>query len=588
MAIKSRAAGGEPPVSPWAGHQLADADTGTGPAADAAAGLASLAFITAAIRRRRRLWCVAAALGLVLGVGLYLERPPAYHATAQALLTLGPNEDPNTGMDTDVALAQSIPVAAIALQKLGLPESAGAFLGSYTATPVTNRVILITTSAKSSDAAVRAANAVITAFLQFRADRLRAYQRLISTSADEEIASARAQAIPIASHLSALEGNATSPAQRAKLNDLQNQLSALANQQNSALASRESVRAQTNTAVSGSYIIDAAAPLPHSRKKPAIIDALTGLIAGLALGIGFVVISALVSDRLRWRDDIAHALGSSVRLSVGQVRLGRLLPGRRGLAATGNPDVQLIAGHLRGCLPGRPAALAVVPADRVDVAALAVVALALSCAEQGRQVIVADLCPDAPAARLLRAPGRGVHQVEVDRTPLVVAVPERGDVVPAGPLTPVAGPTRPASADISAAYSSADVLLTLATLDPMLGAEHLATWATDVVVTVTAGQSSWTRVQAVGEMIRLAGTRLVSAVLIGADTTDESLGVTRTPNDGRHTRAANDDSYSAANGHIAPVNVDSSHRPLLPRPADRGAGRHVPGRRRPMDPPDPR
>lgn len=556
-AITRQSARGDPPEGPWAGYQVADADTETGPAADTAAGLASLAFITAAIRRRRRLWCVTAALGLVLGAGLYIERPPAYHATAEALLTLGPNEDPNTGMDTNVALAQSLPVAAIAVQKLGLPESAGAFLGSYTAAAVTNRVILITTSARSSDAAVRAANEVITAFLQFRADQMRAYQRLVSTSLDQEIASARTQAVPIASHISALEGNATSPAQRAKLNGLQAQLGALANQQSSALFTRESVQAQTKTAVSGSSIISAAAPVSHSRKKPAVIDALTGLIAGLALGMGFVVVSALVSDRLRRRDEIAYALGSSVRLSVGRVRLPRLLPGRRGLAATGNPDVQHIAGHLRGCLAGRPAALAVVPADRVDVAALAVVALALSCAEQGKRVIVADLCPEVPAARLLRAAVPGVHQVEVGGTRLVVAVPERGDVVPAGPLTPVAEPAGPATMDISAVYSSADLLLTLAALDPMLGAEHLATWATDVVVTVTAGQSSWTRVQAVGEMIKLAGTRLVSAVLIGADKADESLGVTRIPYAGLHTRASNDGSHSAANGFLMPVDADS-------------------------------
>jgi capsular polysaccharide biosynthesis protein len=544
-------------LSPWAGDQLAGPDTDTGPAADAAAGLASLSFIIEAIWRRKRLWCVAAALGLVLGVGLYLERPPPYQATAMALLTLGPNEDPNTAMDTDVALAQSRPVAAMALQKLGLRESVSAFLGSYAATPVTGRVILITTSARSSDAAIRAANEVITAFLRFRADQLRAYQRLVSTSLDQEIASAKAQAIPIADHISALEVNAASPAQSAKLNGLQAQLGALANQQSGALSGRESVQEQTNTAVRGSSIIDAAAPVSHSRKKPAVIDALTGLIAGLVLGMGFVAVSALASDRMRWRDDIAHALGSSVRLSVGPVRLRRLLPGRRGLAAIGKPDVQRIAGHLRGCLPGRPSALAVVPADRVDAAALAVVALALSCAEHGERVMVADLCPDVPAARLLMAAVPGVHQVEVDGTPLVVAVPERGDVVPAGPLTPVVEPARPASVDVSAAYSSTDVLLTLASLNPMLGAEHLATWASDVVVTVTAGQSTWTRVQAVGEMIRLAGTRLVSAVLIGADKTDESLGVTHMPDAGLQTKAANDGSHSAANGFLMPVDADS-------------------------------
>ncbi len=41
---------------------------------------------------------------------------------------------------------------------------------------------------------------------------------------------------------------------------------------------------------------------------------------------------------------------------------------------------------------------------------------------------------------------------------------------------------------------------------------------------VTAGQSSWTKIHAVGEMIRLAGTPPVSAVLIEADKGDESLG----------------------------------------------------------------
>ncbi|HUK73238.1 MAG TPA: hypothetical protein VLW50_31570, partial [Streptosporangiaceae bacterium] len=48
------------------------------------------------------------------------------------------------------------------------------------------------------------------------------------------------------------------------------------------------------------------------------------------------------------------------------------------------------------------------------------------------------------------------------------------------------------------------------------------------VVVVTAGRSSSTRIHAVGEMIRLAGTPLVSAVLVGADKTDESLGATPT------------------------------------------------------------
>ena len=85
----------------------------------------------------------------------------------------------------------------------------------------------------------------------------------------------------------------------------------------------------------------------------------------------------------------------------------------------------------------------------------------------------------------------------------------------------------PAQADpaLVTACSSADLLLTLAILDPALGGDHLGTWATSVVAVVTAGESSAEKIYSVGEMIRLAGTRLDSVVLIGADKTDESLGV---------------------------------------------------------------
>ena len=88
------------------------------------------------------------------------------------------------------------------------------------------------------------------------------------------------------------------------------------------------------------------------------------------------------------------------------------------------------------------------------------------------------------------------------------------------------GPAQAGDA-LVASYASADLLLTLVTLDPALGGDHLATWATNAVVVVSAGQSSAERIHGVGEMIRLAGMRLDSVVLIGADKSDESLGLTR-------------------------------------------------------------
>jgi capsular polysaccharide biosynthesis protein len=555
------------PESPWADHKLAD--TEVGPAADAASGLASLSFITAAIRRRTRFWCLTAAVGLLLGAGLYLAHPPAYKATTEVLLTLGPTEDLVTGMQTDVALAQSSPVAAIALRKLGLRESVSEFLASYTATPVTNRVLLVTVSASSSGEAVRRANDLTTAFLQFRADQLRSYQQLVSDSLHQQVTQAKARVASVARRVMSVSGQATSSAQTAKLGGLQARLSraksTLTAVEQSARTDLLGTHVATDTAVKGSQVVNAAVPVVHSRVKTGVIYAVTGLIAGLVLGMGFVAIHALVSDRLRRRDEIAHALGASVRLSVGRVRLHRVLPGRRGLAATSMPDIQRIASHLRVVLPGdrRRAALAVVPADRTEVAALAVVAMALACAKQDKRVIVADLCQGAPAARLLGARDPGFHPVTVGRTHLAVVVPERGDIVPVGPLRSAAASARPksASADLAAAYSSADVLLTLAALDPMLGAEHLATWAADVAVMVTAGRSSWTRVQAVGEMIRLAGTRLVSAVLVGADKTDESFGMTHIPRAGRDADGVDKDFYPPGESFFVTVNGGSGSAP---------------------------
>ena len=112
---------------------------------------------------------------------------------------------------------------------------------------------------------------------------------------------------------------------------------------------------------------------------------------------------------------------------------------------------------------------------------------------------------------------------------LVVAVPERDNLATFGPLDrgPVPAERSSFTEAVADACASANLLLTLATVDPSLGAEHIATWATDAVAVVTAGQSSWEKVHGVAELVRLSGTRLVSAVLVGADKTDESVGMYR-------------------------------------------------------------
>jgi len=129
----------------------------------------------------------------------------------------------------------------------------------------------------------------------------------------------------------------------------------------------------------------------------------------------------------------------------------------------------------------------------------------------------------------------GVGEVRVGDVRLVVAVPDRDAVLLAGPLRA----ERYGSDDpLDAACASAELVLTLAPLDPALGGDYLAEWATSVVAVVTAGRPTAERIHAVGEMIRLAGITQVSAVLVESDKTDESLGVAGSQGAGRPTLAA--------------------------------------------------
>jgi capsular polysaccharide biosynthesis protein len=504
---------------------------------DIPTGLASLAFIRAAIRRSAWFCCAAALAGVLIGLAAYREFPPAYQASTTILITYGPYENAVTAPADNQAIVQSRAVAGLAMHKLGLKQSVSSFAAAYTATPISNRVLVITVNAPSSEAAVSRANAIAAAFLSFRAGQLEAAQRIVLGSLGQQINSAKQKVQSLSGQITRLSAQRPSPVGRAALTRLRaersHSASALARLEQTATGA--SAGNLTTLAVKGSVVLDAAAPLPRSHLKGRLFYAAAGLILGLLLGAGIVVIRALVSDRLRRRDDVAHALGAPVEVSVGTVRRSRWLPGRPGPAATVSPDVRRIAGHLGNAVAAvsqSPAALAVVAVDDPQVAALSLASLATSCAEQmGLTVVMADLCGGAPAARVLGVTGAGVHKVSVPSGQLIVAIPDRGEIAPVGPL----GRTRPQphlppfTEAVAAAAASADVLLTLAIFDPSLGGEHLRTWAGAAIAFVTAGKSSATRIHAAGEMIRAAGLTLDSAVLTGADQTDESLGAAQAP-----------------------------------------------------------
>jgi len=533
--------------------------------ADSVAGLTSLGFIRAALRRQAWLWRTMTVAGAVIGLGVALALHPVSQASTTVLLTpmATSDEEPGTPITNEQAIAQSQTVAGLALSMLGLHESVRSFAGSYTVTDPTDRVLVITANAPSSSEAVSRAKAVATQFLLYRASLVETQQKLMFAAQNQQVNQAKSNLSSIAAQISRLSAQPASPARQAAISSLTKQQTQASTTlyalEQTVADDQASTKVTNDQIVKGSGVLDPASPLPpRSRLKRALEYGGIGLIAGLALGLGIVVLAALLSDRLRRRDDVAHALGAPVKLSVRSVRLGR----EQGLEAAQDTNVKRIVAYLGSAVrPGRygPSSLAVVPVDDMRVPALCLVSLAVSYARQGSRVVVADLCQSGPAARLLGVAGPGVRTVSQYGTQLVVAVPEPDDLVPAGPLHDASGWGR-AAEPLVAAYGSADLVLVLAALDPSIGGDHLAGWASGAVAVVTAGRSSAARIRAVGEMIRLAGVQLISGVLIGADERDESLGAA--PPDAGHDAVTEETPQPDQKGLFVTVDDGPGRRPV--------------------------
>jgi capsular polysaccharide biosynthesis protein len=534
-------------------------DFGTGERQpDASVGLASLGFIRAALRRRARVWCVIALVGLLAGGAYLKERPLAQTAIVTLLLASPPDSTAGQAIADDQAYIQSIPIAAQALRQLKLHEPVTVFIRHYSVTVVTNSVLTITAKAPSSAEAVGEANALAEAFLLFQKKLLTSQTQLVNAQYNAAISQASQSVKSLNTVIKDLSEQHASPTVNAQLNNLKAERTRADSQltiTTQTLLGDEATNAAANASVIvGSKVLTQAVPVPASGKKALAMYVGGGLIAGLVLGMGIVVIGALVSDRLRRRDDVARILGTPVRLSVGKIPVSRWQSGRRGLGLADNRHVQQIVEYLHDVArhsPGNPASLALIPVDDVQIPAACLAALALSCAHLGLHVVLADLCPGTPAARLLHVTEPGVVSVNTQGVDIAVVVPDADSVYPVGPLLKSRRARAPKP--LIAACRSADMLLTLAPLDPAFGGEHLSGWATSLVAMVTAGRSSAERIAAVGEMIRQTGIEATAGVLLDADKGDESLGVL-------HEQPTGRDAGLAGTGRSAASGLFSSDR----------------------------
>jgi capsular polysaccharide biosynthesis protein len=481
--------------------------------------LVGLGFIGRAIRRRTRLWVLLAVLGLLIGSALFVTAKPVYQVTATMLLVNDQSIDQPTAMQTDAVLAANPDFAQQVLKKLKLNESVTTFIKSYTVTDVSNELLSIEVSAPTAAEATTRANALSSGYLAYRGGVLNDQLDQEIAQSNDAVGAAQDTVNSINARITKAQADPTTKASTLAYlkNERTLETDYLISTQQTAGSDEANNKLAVTTMIGGSRVIETTqAVLAHSRSKTALEYVVGGAFGGAVVGLAIIAIMAITSTKLRRRDDVAAALGAPVLLSVATADSA----GRAAKKAGTKRDVRHVVSYLRDSLPPAQrdtSALAVVAVDNLKFVATAVSAAAIACMNDGKRVLLADLS-GGTLASLLKQTAPGLHPVaKDDRMTLFVPNPE--DLAPAGPLAD------DPSAELAEARSKADVVLSLVVLDPSVSANYLRSWAPDAVTVVTAGLSSAEKVQSAGELIRESGVTAVSGLLLGADKSDESLGL---------------------------------------------------------------
>ncbi|HTW08223.1 MAG TPA: Wzz/FepE/Etk N-terminal domain-containing protein [Acidimicrobiales bacterium] len=471
-----------------------------------------LRTIRASLRRRRRIWLSCAVLGLVIGAAMHLVVAPKYQAVTTLYLT-----EPGTGtykVTDDVNLLETDTVAARALGLIGIHDL-NDMPGNYEGTALGDMLVTIEADASTPAAAVRWARALAEGFLYVRAKILGDQTAVAVASQENQEKQLESEINGLNSAINALSGSKslTSSNQVSEMVDARsadvNQLTVLQNEVQQDLLEENAVN-------QGSFVLDPAEALLVHSKRIVAEDSLTGLIGGLAFGLGVVVVGAIISDRPRYRADVAALLGAPVELSLrgrGEAGIVAQVVRRRGYPSKPRTGLLLAQSRLREKLKQYTTpALALVSTGERSAAAAAemLTGVGLAMAVDGKRVALVDMAKGRPLAKLLKARRKGdpVRNISLRGQQLRLAV----------------APTDVAALNREEVTHGADAVLVLADVDPALGAEHLRPWAEDAVVVLRAGEVSNVLLEAVGQLLRDAGVLPVSAILLGADKGDETSG----------------------------------------------------------------
>jgi len=470
----------------------------------------SLHYLRSTLQRRWRVVAATAAAGLMVALVALFALPTSATASATVLLAHDPAVDPATALATDQSLLETRIVAQKVIDELHLGLSPDDFLSTFTPVEISTQVLQIDLKAPTAQEAVDRLSSLSQKFLEYRNERLKTQADAIVTADQATIATLQGQVADLGKRY-----NTAAAAGEGQLaTDLLAQQSQLSSQIATLQQTIQATTIQADSLAAASQVVDPAAAVPASGKKRIALGVMSGLILGAAVGGAVVFAQALISNSLRRREEVATALGRPVSFSAGRVR-GRMPWGRRGRQR----NLEVLATGLLSALPdGRDPNehLALLGVGDLSSAAMVLMRAGRLLQESGEQVFLVDLTTQ----RWLAGTPHG---------DLPLYHPEERPQLSDGPLSLVASARAevPEGNPLQEEWDRADVVLVLGEVDLGVGTGHLSTWTERVVLLVGAGKATAELLRSISRTLTRTGPQLEFAMLVGADRTDESVGIPR-------------------------------------------------------------
>ncbi|KHL10333.1 hypothetical protein CLV56_1079 [Mumia flava] len=350
--------------------------------------LVSLHYLRSALRRRWRVWVGAGVVGFLLGIAATVVVPASSAGRTTVFLEHDATVEPSLAMATDLNLLQTRTVAARTIDELGLDMTPEDFQATIKAEPLTSDLMVISVYAADDATAKLRAKTLTEVFMDFRADQIVAQSDALVEGYQDRVDTLQRQSDRFMKQYEVVSATPDSGSQAADLLTQRTQTDEQIGQLQQQIADAQ---LQSASIVQASQVVDEASLVPRHPRRRTALAGLSGMVGGVAVGMGFVLAVAITSDRLRRREDVSRALGVPVRIGVGEITASRWAPwhGRRARHAT----TLLVHSleHALDHLPTRPLRVALAAVDNVDDTVALVAALGVDLHRRGTAVLLVDL-----------------------------------------------------------------------------------------------------------------------------------------------------------------------------------------------------